>query len=115
MLNPNKQISFAHTSYTDWLRPRYFPFPHPISAINDPTGISLINWDILGHGVCLVPLKWSAISSYTCKTICFRLVYTILDGEILYNIYNSRLFSFAYFYIETVTLRSITDKTQWGF
>lgn len=42
---------------------KYFPFPHPISINMDPVGKDFINSETLGQALCLVSLKWDAISS----------------------------------------------------
>jgi len=49
------------------LMPRYFPFPQPMSATSEPTGIWLMKSMTRGQGLCLVLLKCDAIVSYTFK------------------------------------------------
>ena len=49
------------------LSPRYLPFPQPTSKITAPGSWDSTKFFTFGHGLCLVSLKWLAISSYTFK------------------------------------------------
>lgn len=59
------------TAITSGFTLRYFPFPHPTSAIMVPGGSEDRKWHTSGQGEWRVLLKWEAMELYTLWTYSF--------------------------------------------